>query len=75
MVTESEDSPEKPVAGLRGSVEIVTWRVWGGQRVLATASGVSPPGGGRTGRATQWCAPEQLRAGMAESPGPHERAG
>lgn len=80
-VTESEDSPERPVAGLRGSVEIVAWRVRGGQRALATgASRVSPPvgvflclGGGR---ATQWWAPEQLRAGVAESPGPHgEQAG
>lgn len=73
-VTESEDSPERPVAGLRGSVEIVAWRVRGGQRALATgASRVSPPvgvflcrgGGGRAGRA------EQLRAGVAEPPGPH----
>lgn len=45
-VTESEDSPERPVAGLRGSVEIVAWRVRGGQRALATgASRVSPPVG------------------------------
>lgn len=78
-VTESEDSPERPVAGLRGSVEIVAWRVRGGQRALATgASRVSPPVGvflvwgvwrGRQSGAV--VAPEQLRAGVAEPPGPH----
>lgn len=84
-VTESEDSPERPVAGLRGSVEIVAWRVRGGQRALATgASRVSPPvgvflcwGGGWKGRQSgAVVAPEQLRAGVAEPPGPHgEQAG
>lgn len=33
-------------------------------------------GGGRAGRAEQWWAPEQLRAGVTEPPGPHgEQAG
>lgn len=74
------------MAGLGGRAEIAAWRVWGGQRALATgASGLGPPvgaflclagvGSGRTGGDSVVC-PTAAQSWRGRVPGPHgERPG